>query len=222
MMYPSALSDSSVILDVPMPFDILANHELLLSTMDALKERGHLPELLATRANALERVKALIPPGASVMNGSSRTLEEIGFVQHLKDGDHGWNNVHAAILAEQDPAQQALLRKQSVLSDVYVGSVHAVAKTGEIVVASNSGSQLPHLVFTSQTLILVVGAQKIAQSLEEAQARLVDYVLPLEDARMKSVGMGGSFIAKTLIIHREQVFMGRKSHILFVNEQLGY
>ena len=46
-----------------------------------------------------------------------------------------------AILAEKDPAKQALLRTQSALSDFYLGSVHAIAETGEFIIASNSGSQ---------------------------------------------------------------------------------
>ncbi len=33
-----------------------------------------------------------------------------------------------------------MLRKQSVLSDYYLGSVHALAKTGEMVIASASGT----------------------------------------------------------------------------------
>ena len=52
--------------------------------MEALTERGHLSELVESKTQALARIKELIPTGASVMNGSSRTLEEIGFVQYLK------------------------------------------------------------------------------------------------------------------------------------------
>ncbi len=156
------------------------------------------------------------------MNGSSRTLEEIGFVKYLKEGRHGWNNLHEAILAEKDPTKQSALRKQSVLSDFYLGSAHAAAETGEIVIASNSGSQLPHLVYTSPNIILVVGAQKITPDLDTAISRLKEYVFPLEDERMKEAGMGGSFISKLLIINREPPFSKRKAHIIFVNEKLGF
>ncbi|MBI4175550.1 lactate utilization protein [Candidatus Berkelbacteria bacterium] len=205
-----------------MDYTKLAPPKVLKTTMKALSERGLLPELVPTRADVLARIKALIPAGASVMNGSSRTLEEIGFIDYLKLGQHGWNNLHAEIVAEKDPDKQALLRKQSVLSDFYLGSVHAVAETGELVIASNSGSQLPQVVFTSANLILVVGAQKITPNLDAALARVKEYVLPLEDARMKEVGMGGSFISKLVIFNREPSFSGRKVHLLFVNERLGF
>lgn len=205
-----------------MDYSKLTSFDVVQKTMDSLKERGFLPEYVESKEAALNRIKELIPHNASVMNGSSRTLEEVGFVQYLKDGNHGWNNLHDGILAEKDPEKQMMLRKQSVLSDFYLGSVHAVAETGEIVIASNSGSQLPHIVFTSPHLIFVVGTQKITSNLTSAIERLQHYVFPLEDARMKEVGMGGSFISKILILNKEQSFMGRKAHIIFVNEKLGF
>lgn len=205
-----------------MTYDTLANAETVKRTIDALSQRGVSATLLGNRAEALEKIKSLIPKGASVMNGSSRTLEEIGFVDYLKAGKHGWKNLHEDILAEKDKVKQALLRKQSVLSDFYLGSVHAVSETGECVIASNSGSQLPHIVYTSPNLIFVVGAQKIMPTLDAALKRVREYVLPLEDKRMKDAGYGGSAISKLLIFEREPAFMGRKVEMLLVNEKLGF
>ena len=67
-----------------MKYDTLASQDSIQKTMEALTERGHLSELVESKTQALARIKELIPTGASVMNGSSRTLEEIGFVQYLK------------------------------------------------------------------------------------------------------------------------------------------
>lgn len=200
----------------------LTTKETVDKTIVALKERGVQAMFVQSRADALEKVKSLIPVGASVMNGSSRTLEEIGFVEYLKSGNHGWNNLHANILAEKDPTKQAMLRKEAVLSDFYLGSVHAVAETGEFVIASNSGSQLGHITFTSPNIIFIVGAQKIASGLDSAIKRVREYVLPLEDERMKSAGMDGSFISKLLIFEKEQPFMKRNVQMIFVNEKLGF
>lgn len=205
-----------------MNYDTPASDESIARAENALAERGFLPEVVEDGAAALARIKELIPAGASVQNGSSRTLEQIGYIDLLKSGTHGWNNLHEGILAEKDPAKQSLLRKQAVLSDFYLGSVHAIAETGEIVVASNSGSQLPHLVFTSPNLILVVSTKKIMLSLDGAIARLKEHVYPLEDARMKDAGMGGSFISKLVILNREPSFMGRKVYVLLVKQELGF
>jgi L-lactate utilization protein LutB len=203
-------------------YDELASQDVINRTKKALEARGFLPEVVDTGAEALKRIKELIPPDASVMNGSSRTLEEIGFVEYLKADKHGWNNLHKNIVEERDVEVQKLLRKQSVLSDFYLGSVHALSEAGELVIASNTGSQLPHLVFTSQNIILIIGTQKITPTLEDAVTRLKEYVFPLEDARMKETGASGSFISKLLILNREPAFTGRKFHIILVNEKLGF
>lgn len=153
---------------------------------------------------------------------ASRSLEEIGFVEYLKSGNHKWRNLHAEILAETDPEKQALLRKQSILSDYYLGSVHALAQTGELVIASNTGSQLPPIVFTSPNLIFVVGTHKITPTLEDARKRLWEHVLPLEDERLMGVYNAHTHLSKELILHYENPAMGRKVRVLFVNQKLGF
>ncbi len=187
-----------------------------------LKERNIESTMVETKEEALAKIKEWIPAGASVMNGASTTLQEIGFVEYLKSGEHGWNNLHETILAEKDPAKQAALRKQSVLSDYYLGSVHALSEAGELVIASNSGSQLPHIVFTSPNLIFVVSTQKITPTLEDARTRLREHVIPLEDKRMMNAHGMGTHLSKELIFHFEQPFLGRKVRVLFVNEKLGF
>lgn len=186
-----------------------------------LKERGFESHVVATGDEALALIKTLVPAGASVMNGSSVTLQEIGFIEYLKSGEHDWNNLHEAILKEEDPARQAELRKLSVLSDAYLGSVHALTEAGELVIASASGSQLPHIVFTSNLVILVASTKKIATDLPDAMSRLIQHVYPLEDARMKSTGAPGSVMSKVLTYERHPGW-GRTIHVILVNEDLGY
>jgi L-lactate utilization protein LutB len=170
-----------------MNYNTLPELEIIEQTANAVRERGIEVFVVDDKKEALEKIKDFIPAGASVNNGSSRTLQEIGFIDYLKDNKHGWNNLHEAVISEKDPEKQAGLRRMAVFSDYYLGSVHAIAKTGEIIIASASGSQLPHIVYTSQNLIFVVGAQKIADTFGEAMSRVRDYVVPLEDKRMKDV-----------------------------------
>ncbi len=205
-----------------MNYDQIASDEIIQKTAEALKGKNFNPIVVSNKEEALAKIKELIPAGVSVMNGSSTTLEEIGFMQYLKDGKHGWNDLHANIFAENDAAKRAELRQQSVLSDFYLGSVHALVENGRMIVASNSGSQLPHLVFTSKNLILVVGAQKIVPNIEEGMKRLEGYVVPLEDARMMSVYKAHTTNNKTLIIYGENPMSGRVFHVIIVKEKLGF
>jgi len=205
-----------------MDYDMIPSAEIIQKTADALRERGIEPILVANGAEALAKIKELIPAGASINNGSSTTLNQIGYIDYLKAGAHGWNNLHATAIAEPDPVKQAALRNASLFAEYYLGSVHALTQDGEMIIASASGSQLPPIVFTSKNLIFVVGAQKIQATQEEAVKRLKEHVIPLEDARMKSTGAAGTTLAKFLIFEREPAFMGRKVRVILVNENLGF
>ncbi len=191
--------------------------------MEALKERGISSELLQTGGEALERLRSLIPAGATLSTGASLTLKEIGFEGLLMSGTHPWKNLKAEYLAEKDPAVQTRLRRQSTLADYYLGSVHAVARTGEIVIASMSGSQLAPYAYSASNVIWVVGAQKITDSLEDGLRRVREYIFPHEDKRMREASSGkmGSMIGKFLIIEREPAFMNRKITLLFVRQTIG-
>lgn len=205
-----------------MEYTTLATDESIKKASEALKERGFHAEVVATKEEALEKIKSLIPAGATVMNGASVTLQEIGYMDYLKSGEHPWKDLHAAVIAEADPPKRADLRKQAVNSEYYLGSVHALSETGEIVIASNTGSQLPHIVFTSPNVILVVSTKKITPTLDAAFKRLEEHVIPLEDEHMKGLYGTGTMHSKTVILRRENPIMKRNVLILFVKENLGF
>lgn len=205
-----------------MAYDILASEEVIQATAEALRAKGIEVFVAETGTEALEKIKTLIPQGVSVMNGASRTLEQIGFVEYLKSGAHGWNNLHEAILAEKDPARQAVLRKQAVLSDYYLGSVHALVENGEFLIASSTGSQLPHIVFTSPNLIFVVSTKKIVPTLADALKRLEEYVIPLENENMKQKYGVGTALNKLVIFKGENPHLKRTVRMILVKESLGF
>jgi hypothetical protein len=199
----------------------LADEAVVKRTVEALKDRGVHVEFLNNREEALKRLINFVPPGVDVMTGSSTTLSEIGFVDLLKSGKHQWSNLKDRILSEKDPQKQAELRKRSVTADYFLGSVQAVSQSGEVIIASLTGSQLSAYAYSSSNVVWVVGTQKIVLNLEEGMRRVREYCLPLEDKRMKQAGFKGSVIGKLLIIERE-ILPFRTITLMFVNEKLGF
>ena len=206
-----------------MAYDTLPAPEHVHRTVEAVNARGIHTELVETKEAALERVKALIPPGCVVMTGSSVTLQQIGFEDILISGDHPWRNFKADLLAEKDPNKQSTMRRQGTLAEYYLGSVNALAETGELVFASGSGSQLPAYAYNSRNVIWVAGTQKITPSLDGALQRVREYVLPLEDQRQRSLGnQSGSRINRILIIEGEPAYLRRNLTLILVNQALGF
>jgi hypothetical protein len=206
-----------------MSFSLPASPQVLEETVAAVGSRGIAVEVVDTRREALERIKRLIPPGASLMSGASVTLREIGFEALLISKDHPWRNLKEAILSEKDPQRQMSLRKQAVLADYFLGSVHAIARTGELVVASATGSQLGPYAYTSSNIIWVAGTQKITDTVEEGIRRIREYIIPHEEKRMRELTEGklGTMEGKLLIFERESPRLGRKVTLLLVKEPVG-
>jgi len=200
----------------------IPSRQVLEDTVKALQSRGVLAEIVETKAGALERVKDIIPAGASVMVSGSQTLDEIGFTEFLKEGEHSWHNLAKEIAEEKDPTHHHQLLLQSTMADFYLGSVHAISKRGELVFASTNGHQLPAYSFNSPNIVWVVGAQKITNNVAAALERVMGYWLPQENEKQKRLGHGGCFIGKFLIFEREDPRLHRKVHLLLVNEPLGF
>lgn len=203
-------------------FNQLADKESLSKTVHALKERGYTVIVVQNKAEALEKIKAIIPTGSSVMNGTSVTLEQVGYLTYLASGKHGWVDFHARVSAESEPQKRRKLRREASLSDFYLGSVHALSETGEFVVASNTGSQLSHIVSTSPNLIFVVSTKKIVPTVEAALKRVNDYVFPRENKRMMEKYGVGTALNKILVFRGEAKVIGRTITFILVKEDLGF
>ncbi len=205
-----------------MNYNKLADPALLDKTSKSLKNLGYEVVVVKNKAEALEQIKSSVPKGASVMNGSSVTFEQIGYQDYIKNGNHGWNDLHAKIYAESDNVKRASLRKESVSSEYYLGSVHALVSNGEFIVASNTGSQLPHLVFTSANLILAVSTKKIVENMSDAMSRLEDHIMPLEDKHMQELYKVNTAFRKLLVFKSENPGGGRKIKFILIQEDLGF
>jgi len=69
-----------------MNYETLASEEVIQKTAQAIKKRGIDVIVVNNRQEALEKIKSMIPKGAEIMNASSTTLEQVGFVEYLKSG----------------------------------------------------------------------------------------------------------------------------------------
>ncbi len=84
----------------------ISSDDSVLKTSNSLKAKGYDVYVVGAGTSALEKIKSLIPKGATVMNGASVTLEQIGYTEYLKSGITGWDNIHEQVLAEKDPIKQ--------------------------------------------------------------------------------------------------------------------
>jgi L-lactate utilization protein LutB len=198
----------------------LPSPEIVRQTMKSVEERGITVIPAADGDAALAALMNLIPPGAEIMTGSSTTLIEIGFDEYIGSGKSGWKSLHAAVTSENDDKKRAELRRKSVTAEYFVSGANAISRTGEIVACDASGSRVGAWPFAAGHLVLVVGINKIAPSLELALQRVFQYAFRLENARAQRAYGTPSSIGKCVILAREKI-PGRVTLIL-VSEALGY
>ncbi len=203
-----------------MQYDILASDTAIDRAAAALAAKKYNVSVVAGRAEALAKLKEMIPAGSDVMTGGSVTLEEIGLIDLLKSGESGWVNWKDKIMAEQDKAKQLVLRKQSSSASYYIASAHALSEDGILFQGSYSGSQIPAFAMLSPHAVFVIGGQKIVPAFEDGIKRVREYSLPMEDNHQKAMGNPGSELNKMLITFSD-IFAGRITVIL-VKEKLGF
>jgi len=170
-------------------------------------------------AEALAKLKELLPEGAEIYNNTSETLDVIGFSDFVH-GNPRFRNLHDDMRAESDPAKQRDIRRRATLADYFIGSVQSISETGEVVVVSGSGSQIAAYVFNAGHVIWVAGTQKICPSLDHAVARARGYTVERHDEWLVEQGRNPSTVGKLLISEREAV-AGRITVIL-IKESLGW
>ena len=213
-------SDYTADTDIDETLDDLPDEETVDATADALRANGFEVVVVDTADEALETLQSHIPAGASVMNGHSTTLEEIGFMDFLSEGNHEWESLPDEIWGIDDDEQRQAARRESQTAEYFLGSVNAIAQTGELVAADLSGSRIGAYPFAAANVAIVSGVNKIVPTLQDALDRLESVAYPLENERAKEAYGVESAIAKQLIF-RQEPEEGRTTVVL-IREQLGY
>ena len=196
-----------------------ASTEAIQRTIEGLASRNVEAFLVESREAALAKLLELVPEGSEVFVDTSETLATIGYTEYMHGNDH-YVNLHDRMMAQPDPAAQREFRRKTTTADYFVGSVQAIAETGEIVIASSSGSQIGAYSYGARRLILVAGTQKICPTLAEAEARTRGWTLERHDRWLEDRGVAPTPIGKYMVMEHEPV-VGRISMVL-VPERLGW
>jgi CBS domain-containing protein len=153
---------------------------------------------------ARQVVVELVPEGAEVHTGKSKTLHDASIFETIHDPSR-YDALRHRFVKMDRQTQGREIRKLIAGPNYMLGSVNAVTEDGVLVAASASASQLGPYASTAGKVILVVGSQKILPNLETALRRVRDYALPWEDAQVRKAMNIGSFVGKILLIEREWV-----------------
>lgn len=189
-------------------------------TIAALKENGIEAFVVEDKIKAKEKALAMIPQDAEVMDMTSVTLQELGLLDVI-NSSKTFDVVKNKLAKMNRKTQHLEMQKHGAAPEWAIGSVHAVTQDGKVIIASNTGSQLPAYAYGSSHVLWIIGAQKLVKDVEEGLKRIYEYVLPQEAERArKAYGSPGSNVSKLLIINKE--VHPKRIKMIIVKEPLGY
>ena len=191
---------------------------LIQKVAGALSANNIEARVVDTGEEARRAVLELIPLGAEVHSGKSKTLIDTGLSAELFESGR-YDAVRPRYMKLDRATQEREIRKLVAAPDYMVGSVNAVTEAGDLVTASASASQLAGYAMGGGKLILVVGSQKIVPDLDAALKRIEEVVFPWEDASVLERLKMHSFIGKILIIRRE--WSAGRTTVFLVRQPLG-
>ena len=188
-------------------------------TVEGLKGRNVDAVVAENADEARQFLVDMIPDGAEVFKSTSETLDTIGYSDYIRETDR-YRNLSLEISAEPDRERQRELRRLAGVAEYYVGSVHAIAETGEVLVASGSGSQLGAYVFDAKHVIWVAGVQKICPTLDDAMARIRGFSVERHHEWAVAQGRAAAPMGKLMIFENEQ--NPSRIKMVLIKESLGW
>jgi len=206
-------------LEIPSTFATPAEDRVVERTAAALEANGITVRRAASAVEARDIVLDLIPDGARVHQGASKTLDDTGVTAEI-EGSGRYEAIRPITWQMDRATQGGEIRQMTAAPEIMLGSVHAVTEAGSLMTASMSGAQLGPYASGAGQLILVVGTHKIVSDLDEGLRRIYEHSLPLEDARAQAAYGVRSSVNKVLIVNREM--MPGRTTVVLVDEALGF
>jgi hypothetical protein len=181
---------------------------------DALRSHNIEAIVVGDGEEARAIVLGLIPEGAEVHSGKSKTLEDTGLYTELVESGR-YEALRPRMAAMDRATQGREIRKLSAAPDFMLGSVAAIT----LVAASATGSQLAAYAAGAGSVILVVGSQKLVPDLDAAMRRIREVVFPWENDRVRERLGVDTALEKVLLILGE--WRPGRTTVVLVREPVG-
>ena len=121
-----------------------------------------------TIENAKEILRDMLSAGATIAVGGSVTLSSSGILDEIiRDRKYNFIDRYQA----ENYEHMLALYREGLTSDVFVSSVNAITKNGQLVCLDCTGNRVSSIIFGPKKVIIIAGVNKICDTLEEGIAR---------------------------------------------------
>ena len=136
----------------------------------------------ADRKEALAKAMELIPEGASVGWGGSMSAVELGLLDVVRSGNYvALDRENAKTQDERDQ-----LAKDCLSADVFITGANAMSMDGQMVNIDGTGNRVAAIIYGPKQVLVIVGMNKVCDSLEDAVRRARTIASPMNKQRFNN------------------------------------
>lgn len=144
-----------------------------------LKKRHFDAYYCATKEEALSKALELIPEQAVVGWGGVLSAGQIGLIQALREGNYRLVDREKCTTMEE--RHQAAM--EAMAADVFLTSANGLSMEGEMVNIDGMGNRVAAIVYGPKEILVIVGMNKVTDTLEDAITRARTVAAPLNQQR---------------------------------------
>jgi hypothetical protein len=152
-------------------------------TLAALAQRNIDGIYLENPEEAREAVALKVPASARIGLGGSRTLEELGILDLLRNGSYDLMDQYAPGLPREE---QLRLRREGTMAPWFLCGVNAISETGELVFIDGMCNRVAGVLYNAEKVLLVSGVNKICADLHKALWRAQHIAGPTNAKRLNT------------------------------------
>jgi len=183
-----------------------------------------------TKEDALSKALSYIEEGSSVTWGGSMSIEEIGLMDAVKNGNY---KVIDRSVAKNYEEQREIFSK-AVLADYYLMSSNAITLDGELINIDGTGNRVACLTYGPKNVIMIIGMNKVVNDVEDGIKRVRNFASPPNTLRLglktpcSMTGRCGDCYGDTcicsqiVVTRRQSAAMRGRIKVILVGESLGY
>ncbi|MHB1394287.1 MAG: lactate utilization protein [Clostridia bacterium] len=177
---------------------------------------------------ACDKVVEMIPLDSTVGIGNSQTLIKMNISKILSER----GNVVFDKTMAKSKEEITLQKRKSLLADWYITGTNAISAEGHLVNIDHSGNRVAAMLYGPEKVIVVIGTNKIVNTLDEAVKRVRNISAP---ANAKRAGLNPPCVelgkcvdcqsteraCYNFVVIEGQAVKGRMT-VFIVNESLGF
>jgi L-lactate utilization protein LutB len=146
---------------------------------ETLRKRHFEAWYFSNTGDALDKLYSLIPADHTVSWGGSLSIDGEGVQAALEK--------KGCALLDRDkaatPEERVELQRRALLADTFLGGANAISESGEIVNIDGFGNRVAAYIFGPRQVVLLVGMNKVAKTLDDAMVRARTIAAPLNMQR---------------------------------------